>query len=147
MTSRGPESFCWPAPGTAPTRRLTPRRGRSSGSRWSPSRLVDPRFYHLDTCLFVVADDQIAYYPAAFSDESHAELRRRYPDALIASESDALTFGLNSVSDGRHVVIAEDSVGLIAQLTDRGYVPIPVDLSELRKAGGGAKCCTLELHS
>jgi len=26
-------------------------------------------------------------------------------------------------------------------------VPVPVDVSELRKAGGGPKCCTLELRS
>ena len=37
--------------------------------------------------------------------------------------------------------------GLIGQLQARGYRPVPVDMSELRKAGGGPKCCTLELRS
>jgi hypothetical protein len=31
-------------------------------------------------------------------------------------------------------------------LAARGFVPVPVDVSELLKAGGGVKCCTLELH-
>jgi N-dimethylarginine dimethylaminohydrolase len=26
-------------------------------------------------------------------------------------------------------------------------VPVPIDLSELRKGGGGPKCCTLEVRS
>ena len=34
-----------------------------------------------------------------------------------------------------------------AVLLARGYQPVPVELSELRKAGGGPKCCTLELRA
>jgi N-dimethylarginine dimethylaminohydrolase len=33
------------------------------------------------------------------------------------------------------------------QLRDRGFNPIGVDMSELLKAGGSAKCCTLELRA
>ena len=59
---------------------------------------------------------------------------------------DAAVFGLNAVSDGRHVVAAAQATGFIAQLRAAGYVPVPVDLSELLKGGGGIKCCTLELR-
>ena len=110
-------------------------------------QLVDPRFYHLDTALFVLDHEQVAYFPGAFSDASRAELANRYPNAILATESDALCLGLNAVSDGRHVIIAPGAADLIAELTHRGYQPIPLDLSELLKAGGGAKCCTLEIHS
>ncbi len=108
--------------------------------------LVDPRFYHLDTALAVLSDDDIAYYPAAFSPGSQSVLRRLFPDAVLADESDALALGLNAVSDGRHVVLPTAATGLAEQLRARGYVPVGVDLSELLKAGGGAKCCTLELR-
>ncbi|MEW2135398.1 dimethylargininase [Streptomyces sp. NPDC005409] len=123
--------------------------------------LVDPRFYHLDTALFHLGGEadggdgtgggtgggNVAYYPAAFSPGSREVLRRLYPDAVIATEEDALAFGLNSVSDGRHVFIAPQAPALIDQLAARGYVPVPVDLSEFRKAGGGIKCCTQEIRS
>ncbi|MGW7072578.1 dimethylargininase [Streptomyces sp. NPDC054855] len=121
--------------------------------------LVDPRFYHLDTTLFFLGDEgdegddavesdgNVAYYPGAFSPGSREVLRRLYPRAVIATEEDALVFGLNSVSDGRHVFVAREAHDLIAQLAHRGYVPVPVDLSELRKAGGGIKCCTQEIRS
>ncbi|HEX6472935.1 MAG TPA: amidinotransferase [Streptosporangiaceae bacterium] len=108
-------------------------------------RLVDPRFYHLDTALFPLGDT-VAYYPGAFSSGSRAVLERMFPDAIIAGAADAGVLGLNAVCDDRHVIIDAAAAGLIDELRRRGFEPIPVDLSELRKAGGGAKCCTLELR-
>lgn len=109
-------------------------------------QLVDPHFYHLDTALFALDDSNIAYYPAAFSEGSQAVLRQLFPDAVVATEKDAFAFGLNSVSDGRHVVIESDAVDLMAALGARGYEPLPIDMSELRKSGGGPKCCTQEIR-
>jgi len=109
--------------------------------------LVNPRFYHLDTALCVLNPGEIAYLPSAFSRKSRAVLRELYPNAILATESDAAVFGLNGVSDGYHVVLPAEAVGLAASLRERGYQPVPIELSELRKAGGGPKCCTLELRS
>ncbi|MDQ1722768.1 MAG: hypothetical protein QOI26_2502 [Pseudonocardiales bacterium] len=108
--------------------------------------LVDPRFYHLDTALAVLDRDEIMYYPKAFSATSQAVLRELYPDAILATDADAEVFGLNAVSDGRHVLLAWQASNLIDELWARGFVPIGVDLSELLKSGGSAKCCTLELR-
>jgi N-dimethylarginine dimethylaminohydrolase len=110
-------------------------------------QLVDPYFYHLDTALFVLDDDNIAYYPEAFSPGSRKVLARLYPDAVLATRRDTMAFGLNSVSDGRHVFIAPRAKELADQLARQGYVPVPVDLSEFHKAGGGIKCCTQEIRS
>nr|BFD86134.1 arginine deiminase-related protein [Streptomyces sp. Xyl84] len=109
--------------------------------------LVDPYFYHLDTALFVLDDDNIAYYPQAFSPGSREVLARLYPDAVIATQEDAAAFGLNSVSDGRHVFISPGATALADRLAHLGYLPVPVDLSEFHKAGGGIKCCTQEIRS
>jgi len=109
-------------------------------------RLVDPRYYHLDTALFVLDEENVAYFPGAFSPGSREALTRLFPDAVPADETDAAVLGLNAVSDGRHVVLPAEAKGLARALTERGYEPVPVELSELRKAGGGPKCCTLELR-
>ena len=108
--------------------------------------LVDPRFYHLDTALAVLDDETVAYYPPAFSAESRAALEELFPDAVLAESADAFVLGLNAVSDGRHVVVADGATRLQEQLRERGFVPVPVDLSELLKGGGGVKCCTSELR-
>lgn len=113
--------------------------------------LVDPRYYHLDTALCVLDDSpdhpDVAYYPGAFSAGSRRALRRLFPDAVVATEADAACLGLNGVSDGLNVVLPVDATGLGARLVLRGYRPVFVDVSELRKSGGGPKCCTLEVRS
>jgi N-dimethylarginine dimethylaminohydrolase len=119
---------------------------RYFGRPVQPLTLVDPRFYHLDTALAVLDSDEIMYYPQAFSTASQAVLRELYPDAILATAADAEVFGLNAVSDGRHVLLASQASNLIDELWARGFVPIGVDLSELLKSGGSAKCCTLELR-
>jgi ornithine--oxo-acid transaminase len=120
--------------------------GATFGLPVVPLELVDPWFYHLDTALAVLDQRTIAYYPPAFSPASRAWIEETYPDAIEVPVADAMVLGLNCVSDGRHVVLAAQAKGLAGMLAARGFVPVPVDMSELIKAGGGAKCCTLELH-
>ncbi len=109
-------------------------------------RLVDPRFYHLDTALCVLDSSTAMYYPAAFDDAGRAALGSLFGELIEAKDEDAEVLGVNAVSDGRHVVLAAQATGLARQLSCRGFEPVPVDMSELLKAGGGAKCCTLELR-
>ncbi|WP_338118015.1 dimethylargininase [Streptomyces coryli] len=111
--------------------------------------LIDPRYYHLDTALCVLDDGpspDVMYYPDAFSPGSRSVLAALFPDALIASREDAEAFGLNAVSDGKHVLLPQAAVGLFTPLRARGYEPIALDLTELLKGGGSVKCCTQELR-
>jgi N-dimethylarginine dimethylaminohydrolase len=109
-------------------------------------KLIDPSFYHLDTAIAVLDDNNVAYLPKAFDEASLEIIRRLYPDAVVVNDADAAVLGLNSFSDGKNVVIASRAVGFEASLRERGYNPIGVDLSELLLGGGGVKCCTLELR-
>lgn len=127
--------------------------GRIYGREVVTLNLVNPSFYHLDTAIAVLDPDplpghtgNIAYLESAFDDESLHKLKQLFPDAIIATEEDAAVFGLNSYSDGYNVVIASRAKDFEAQLRERGYNPIGVDLSELLLGGGGVKCCTLELR-
>ncbi len=71
---------------------------------------------------------------------------RRSRDYLMCPPTH-FTVGLNAVSDGHRVVLAAEAPALAAQLAARGFEPVPVEMSEFRKAGGGPKCCTLELRA
>lgn len=108
--------------------------------------LVDPRYYHLDTAIGVLDDQTIAYFPGAFDEQGRQTLETLFPESVIATEEDAVTLGLNFVSDGRNVVLPAAATALAARLAELGYEPHPVDLAELLKAGGSVKCCTMELH-
>jgi N-dimethylarginine dimethylaminohydrolase len=109
-------------------------------------RLTDPRFYHLDTALAAIDDDNIAYYPAAFSDSSQRVLRQLFPGAIIAGEEDAVAFALNLVSDNYHVFLNAESQSMADKVVAQGYLPVMTDLSELKKGGGSVKCCIAELR-
>lgn len=109
-------------------------------------RLVDSRLYHLDTALARLDADTVAYWPGAFSTASQHTLRELFPNAVLATESEAACLGLNMVSDGSTVLMSDDCDGLAARIAERGFRVVPLSTSELRKAGGGAKCCVLELH-
>jgi N-dimethylarginine dimethylaminohydrolase len=121
---------------------------RLTGREVISLELVDPRLFHLDLALTVLDDqcDHIAYYPEAFSQRSRRMLRQLFPDALIATGSDAYALGLNAVSDGLHVFIPAGARRLRELLVGAGYWPISVDLSELIKGGGSVKCCTQEIR-
>ena len=108
--------------------------------------LVDPRFYHLDTALARLSADAVAYWPGAFDERSQGLLRELFPDAVLAQEADAAELALNMVSDGSTVVMAPGRDELAAAIAERGFHVVQLATDELRKAGGGAKCCVLERH-
>ncbi|MEU8239342.1 dimethylargininase [Actinoplanes missouriensis] len=110
-------------------------------------KLVDPAFYHLDTALAALDDRNVTYYPEAFSPASQRVLAQLFPDALLADREDAEAFGLNLVSDGRHVILNTEATGMARKVSAAGYLPVPVDLSELKRGGGSVKCAVAELRA
>lgn len=111
-----------------------------------PLELADPRYYHLDTALGVLDDDAIAWHPPAFTPDSAATLRALYPGGIEVDEHDAELLACNLVSDGRNVVVPVGVRRLLHDLERHGFEPVTIDLSELRLAGGGPKCCVAEHH-
>jgi N-dimethylarginine dimethylaminohydrolase len=109
-------------------------------------KLVDPCFYHLDTALAALDDRHVAYYPGAFSAASQRVLRQLFPDAVLADSDDAEAFGLNLVSDGRHVVLNSEATAMADKVRAAGYLAVPVELSELKRGGGSVKCAVAELR-
>ncbi len=109
-------------------------------------RLVDPRFYHLDTCFAPLAGGYAMYYPGAFNAASLASIEEYYaPDKrIMVSEDDAVRFACNAVNVGETVISNCVSEGLLRRLQDCGFEVVQVDLSEFLKAGGAAKCLVMK---
>jgi N-dimethylarginine dimethylaminohydrolase len=109
--------------------------------------LVDPRFYHLDTCFCVLSGGEVIVYRPAFAAKCLGlieELVGR--DKLIAaSDEDAHHLAVNSVCLGRDVVLCHASDGLRGALTERGYRTHVVALDSFNRSGGAAYCLTLRL--
>jgi N-dimethylarginine dimethylaminohydrolase len=109
--------------------------------------LVDPRFYHLDTCFAPLTDGSVLYYPAAFAPRSLAAIEAFYPpeDRIVVTEADAIRFACNTINVGRTIILNEIGPDLAETLESRGFDVIQVNLSEFLKAGGAAKCLVMKL--
>ena len=121
------------------------------GELWStevrPLRLVDPRFYHVDTCFCPLSNGDVMYFPAAFDADSLALIEASFPleNRIIVKEADAACFACNAVNVGWTILLNEISAGLRATLESRGFEVVETPLSEFLKAGGAAKCLVLRL--
>ena len=107
--------------------------------------LVDPRFYHLDTCFCPLAPGEAIYYPSAFDAYGRKVLETHVPHLIPVQENEAQRFGCNAVVVGKTVVLNTGCDRLAKDLRGRGYNPVAVELDEFLKAGGSAKCLTLRL--
>lgn len=110
-------------------------------------RLMDERFYHLDTCFCPLTDGYLLYYPPAFDAYSNRLIEMRVPAAkrIVVAESDAVNFACNAVNIDRTVVMNQISDDLKQRLAAAGFDVIETPLTEFLKAGGAAKCLTLRV--
>jgi N-dimethylarginine dimethylaminohydrolase len=110
-----------------------------------PLELVNPRFYHLDTCFCPVAAGEAIYFPSAFDAYGQKVLEGHVPRLLAVEEAEAHRFGCNAVVVGKTVVLNTGCPKLALGLQAWGYQTVATELDEFLKAGGSAKCLTLRL--
>jgi lysine-ketoglutarate reductase/saccharopine dehydrogenase-like protein (TIGR00300 family) len=110
-------------------------------------RLMDERFYHLDTCFCPLANGYLLYYPGAFDSYSNRVIEMRVaPEKRIAIvEADAVNFACNAVNVDSIVIMNKTSDGLKSRLAEVSFQVIETPLTEFLKAGGAAKCLTLRV--
>lgn len=111
-------------------------------------RLIDDRFYHLDTCFCPLSGGYLLYYPGAFDSYSNHIIEKRVPETkrIAIAEADAINFACNTVNVGNTVVMNKASNSLKELLGSAGFTVIETPLTEFLKAGGAAKCLTLRIN-
>jgi N-dimethylarginine dimethylaminohydrolase len=119
--------------------------GNALGVRVLPLELVNPRFYHLDTCFCPLAPGVAIYFPDAFDAYGRRVLTTHVPTLIPVVEAEAHRFGCNAVVVGKTVVHNSRCPELADSLVRAGYRSVEVELDEFLKAGGSAKCLTLRL--
>jgi len=119
--------------------------GSVLGKQVLPLELVDPHFYHLDTCFCPLSAGEAIYYPPAFDAYGQRVIQTHIPRLLAVSDSDAKRFGCNAVVVGKTVIVNAGCDRLLADLRAWDYQTRALELDEFLKAGGSAKCLTLRL--
>lgn len=108
-----------------------------------PVELVDPHFYHLDTCFCPLDDSTALIYPGAFSKKSFDDIKALGGTLIEVSEKEAHRFACNAIAIQKHIILPSHNPQTATQLQKNGYTPFFVEMTEYIKSGGAAKCCTL----
>jgi N-dimethylarginine dimethylaminohydrolase len=105
--------------------------------------LVDPRFYHLDTCFCPLPDGGGFWFPDAFDEYGQRAIREHVTDLIDVAPEEAMHFSCNAVVIDRDIVLPEGAPQLVTKLQERGYRCHALPMSEFIKAGGACKCLTM----
>jgi N-dimethylarginine dimethylaminohydrolase len=108
-------------------------------------QLVDPRFYHLDTCFCPLDDETALIAPDAFSPESVELVRSRVPRLIEVPRQAAEGFACNAMPIGSMVVSSTASAAIRAPLDELGFEVVSLAMDEFMKSGGGVRCLSLPL--
>ena len=119
--------------------------GQRLGCPVVPLELIDPYYYHLDTCFCPLAPAQAIYFPDALDDYGQRALASVVEDLIPVQPDEARRFACNAVVIGRSVITNTGCPGLHRDLRARGYETFETPLDEFVKAGGSAKCLTLRI--
>jgi N-dimethylarginine dimethylaminohydrolase len=115
------------------------------GVRVLSLQLVDPHFYHLDTCFCPLDGETVAYYPPAFDEYARRVIEANIPRRIEIVPDEAARFAANAVVLGGHVALNAGCPEFESALREYGFTPHGLPLDEFLKAGGSAKCLTLHL--
>lgn len=109
--------------------------------------LVNPSFYHLDTCFCPLNGGFLIYYPEAFDSYALKVINSNVPEdkQIIVNAEEASYFTCNAVNIGNAVVTNLTTERFKNLLKEKGFSHHQTDLSEFMKAGGAAKCLTLKI--
>lgn len=112
-----------------------------------PLRLVDPRFYHFDTCFCPLPGGAVMYLPHALDARSRALVSSRIAPSrrLELTDAEAADFVCNAVVLGERVFMTRTHPRVAAALAAWGLQVEVVEVGEFLKAGGSVRCLTLRL--
>ena len=110
-------------------------------------RLVDPVFYHLDTCLALLDRETAVWVPEAFDETARELLRHAFPRLLEVEAAEArgrLAANLYC-PDGKAVLLPDAAPRTRRRLEEAGFRVREVPLDEFLKSGGSVFCLKQEL--
>lgn len=110
-------------------------------------QLVNPRFYHLDTCLSLLDDRTALACREAFTADGWRLLTKVFERLIEVplSEADSPGFACNAhCPDGRHVLLQKGSPVTVSRLKELGFRVIELSTEEFIKSGGSVFCMKLQ---
>ena len=105
-------------------------------------KLVNERFYHLDTCFCPLTQEAVLIYPSAFDAESLGLILKMFPIVLVAEENEAIRLlACNAaVVDSKTTFIQAGAEIASRHMRAIGLEVVALETSEFMKSGGSVFC-------
>ncbi|MDO8756800.1 MAG: arginine deiminase-related protein [Elusimicrobiota bacterium] len=105
-------------------------------------KLVNERFYHLDTCFCPLTPEAVLIYPSAFDAASLELILKIFPIVVTSSEADAVSrMACNAaVWRSKTAIIQKGANAASGHMRAMGLEVVEVDTSEFVKSGGSVYC-------
>jgi N-dimethylarginine dimethylaminohydrolase len=111
-------------------------------------KLVNEKFYHLDTCFCPLTSESVLIYPSAFDAASLELILKIFPVVLTAGEVEATNqMACNAaVVDGTTAIVQRGASTVTRHMAGMGLKVVEVDTSEFIKSGGSVYCLKMFVY-
>lgn len=105
-------------------------------------KLVNEKFYHLDTCFCPLTPEAVLIYPSAFDAASLELILKIFPVVLTSTESEAFRqMACNAaILDAKIAIIQKGALSVNRHIAAMGLDVVEVETSEFMKSGGSVYC-------
>lgn len=110
-------------------------------------KLINPYFYHLDTCFSILDENTVTIIPEAFEPKGLEMIKAVFSTVITLDLDECINFfaGNCHCPDGRNVILNPGSDDFQKKLVDAGFSYHTVDTSEFMKSGGSVFCLKMQL--
>jgi N-dimethylarginine dimethylaminohydrolase len=110
-------------------------------------KLVNERFYHLDTCFCPLTSEAVLIYPPAFDPDSLELILRLFPIVLAADEKEAsVKMPCNACVIDSTAVLQSGAKTAVRHMKAMGIDAREVETGEFLKSGGSVFCLKMHLY-
>ena len=111
------------------------------------AKLVDEKFYHLDTCFqqLPTKNKDAIFYPPAFEDQSLSEFSDLF-NLIPIHEDDANQLACNALVINESVIFPSENIEIIETVAQLGCNIEISNVSEFMKSGGACQCLVITLQ-
>lgn len=107
--------------------------------------LINPKFYHLDTCFVPLSKDSVMLCREAFTEDGLAMIRQLFTKVYYIPEYEAEKyFSLNAHAFDAHctktAILQKGSAITVDVLKQEGYNVVEIETGEFMKSGGSVFC-------
>ena len=111
-------------------------------------KLIDDRFYHLDTCFCPLSQDSVLICPEAFDDNGKELIKSCFNDVIEVPLKEALNgFVCNGLAiDEKYFIVQKGSSFTKEQVAKLGFKIYELEASEFIKSGGSIFCMKMMFY-